>query len=484
MTLFIKRNAPAVGLLALGLASCQPEIEAPAASAGSANFSSYVAVGNSLTSGYSDGGLYNESQATSYPALLAQQFAKTGNGPANFVQPAFSAAKKDGSGYIKLLLVNGALTPVQPTPPPSPTNPNGNSFLGEAVAFTGNALPGSGLPELEAYTGAQPDNLGVPGISVLSADKTASATGSAPLDGATRGAAAAYGIINPFYQRILPAADRGTKDYVTYIGQKTATFFTCWMGNNDVLTYATNGGVSSLATNPFSGMTDTTSFGRGYRNIVSAISKNGTVSGVCANIPNVTTIPYFTTVPVAAVIAGIKANPAIPNAAAASLYITTGTGAVREATAADLLTLTARAVIGTPSTTPGNPFPVGVGYSATQANPLPSQFVLDATEAATVVTRTNLLNGIIAKTARQNKVALADMNAFFNSIAQQGVVTNAVNNTATFASGNLFSLDGVHPTPRGYVVIANEFIRIINTNYGASVPTVNPNNYRGVVFPQ
>lgn len=474
MNQIIKRTAPALALLGLGLAGCQPTIEAPAASAGSANFSSYVAVGNSLTSGYSDGGLYNEAQATSYPSLLAQQFAKTGNGPANFVQPAFSPAKKDGSAYIQLRAVNGVLTPVVPS--------MANGFLGEAIAYTGGKLVGSGQDELEAYSGNQPDNLGVPGISVLSADKTAATTSSPALNAATRGAAAAYGVINSFYQRILPAADRGTKDYVTYISQKSATFFTCWMGNNDVLTYAANGGVSSLTTNPFSGMTDTTSFGKGYRNIVGTISKNGTVGGICANIPNVTTIPYFTTIPVAAVIASIKANPAIPNAAAASLYITTGTGTVREATSADLLTLPARAVIGTPSGT-ANPFPVGLGYSATQSNPLPSQYVLDATEAAAVVTRTNLLNAIIAKTARQNKVAFADMNTFFTTVGQQGFVTNAVNNTATFASGNLFSLDGVHPTPRGYAVIANEFIRVINGFYGSSVPTVNPNNYRGVTFP-
>ena len=481
MNFFIKRTAPVLSLLGLGLAGCQPTIEAPGASAGSANFSKYVAVGNSLTSGYSDGGLYNEAQATSYPALLAQQFAKTGSGPANFVQPSFSAAKKDGSGYIKLLSTNGVLGPVVPSPPPSPTNPNGNSFLGEAVAYTGGTLPGSGQAELEAYTGAQPDNLGVPGISVLSADKTAATTGSAAADGAIRGAAAAYGIINPFYQRLLPAADRGTQDYVTYIGQKTATFFTCWMGNNDVLTYATNGGVVA-AGNPFAGLTDTTSFGKGYRNIVSTISKNGTVSGVCANIPNVTTIPYFTTVPVALVIAGIKNNPNIPNAAAASLYITTGTGTVREATSADLLTLPARGVIGSPSGT-ANPFPVGVGYSATQSNPLPSQYVLDATEAAAVVTRTTQINAIIAKTARQNKVALADMNGYFTGLTQQNLYGDAVSNNTSFVAGNLFSLDGVHPTPRGYAVVANEFIRVINNFYGASVPTLNLNNYRGVVFP-
>ena len=461
MNQIIKRTAPALALLGLSLAGCQPEIDAPDATAGSANFSSYVAVGNSLTGGYSDGGLYNEAQATSYPALLAQQFTKTGKGPANFVQPSFSAAKKDGSGYIKLLVVNGALGPAVPS--------QANSFLGEAVAYTGGKLAGSGQDELEAYTSGQPDNLGVPGISVLSADKTAATTGSAALDGATRGAAAAYGVINPFYQRILPAADRGTKDYVTYIGQKSATFFTCWMGNNDVLTYATNGGVSSLATNPFSGLTDTTSFGKGYRNIVSTISKNGTVSGVCANIPNVTGVPYFTTVTVAAVAAAFKAQ----NAASPGVFITVaGTPSVRLATSADLLTLTAQGYI------------AATGAGSTPTNALPSQYVLDAAEVTAVTNRTVLLNNIIAKTARQNKVALADMNTFFNTVSQAGLVTSTVNNGATFVSGNLFGLDGVHPTPRGYAVIANEFIRIINGFYGSSVPTVNPNNYRGVAFPQ
>ena len=466
MNLYIKHTVPALALLGLGLAGCQPEIDAPEVSAGSANFSSYVAVGNSLTSGYSDGGLYNEAQGTSYPALLAQQFGRTPNGPASFVQPAFSSARRDGSGYIKLLVVNGALAPVVPS--------QANNFLGEAIAYTGGKLAGSGQDELEPYSGAQPDNLGVPGISVLSADKTASSTGSAPLDGATRGAAAAYGVINPFYQRLLPAADRGTKDYVTYIGQKSATFFTCWMGNNDVLTYATNGGVSSLATNPFSGLTDTTSFGRGYRNIVRTVSKAGTVGGVCANIPNVTGIPYFTTVTVAAVLASYKAvNPAVAN-----IYVSARTAAnstataARVATAADLLTLTAQTFIA------ANP-----GVGASPLAPIPSQYVLDPIEQTEVINRTTQINNIIAKTARQYKVGLADMNTFFTTVAQQGVATSAVNNSATFASGNLFGLDGVHPTPRGYALITNEFIRVINGFYGSSVPTVNPNNYRGVVFP-
>ncbi|MGI4867179.1 MAG: SGNH/GDSL hydrolase family protein [Janthinobacterium lividum] len=446
-SLAAQATRPALALLGLGfgLAGCQANIDGPSANPGSLDFSSYVAVGNSLTAGYSDGGLYNEAQATSYPAILAQQFAATGKGQASFVQPAFSAAKKDGSGYIKLQIVNGALAPVQPAA--------SNSFLGEMLAVTGTTLPGGN--QLEAYSGPQPDNLGVPGISVLSS--LSSLTGGL----------APYGAINPFYERLLTAAEKPSKDYVTYIGQKTPTFFTCWMGNNDVLAYASAGGVVA-PTNPFGGLTDTTRFGIGYRAILSTISKNGTVKGAVANIPNVTTIPYFTTVTVTAVAAAFKAA----NAASPGVFIQTSstTAPVRLATTADLLTLTSQAVVAT-------------GAGSTPTNPLPNQYVLDATEIAAVTARTTQLNAIIAKTAQRFKVPVADMNTFFTSIGTTGVITNGVNNTATFASGNLFSLDGVHPTPRGYALVANEWIRVINSYYGSGIQSVSPTNYRAVLFP-
>ncbi|AMJ67386.1 hypothetical protein AXW84_19630 [Hymenobacter sp. PAMC 26628] len=436
-----------MGLLGLALGGCQPSIDAPAVSAGTADFTSYVSVGNSLTSGYSDGSLYNEAQATSYPAILAQQFGKTGKGPASFVQPSFAPAQEDGEGHVKLQVVNGALLPVTPS--------QANGFLGEKLALTGVQLI-SGKYQLAPYTGPQPDNLGVPGMSVLSS-VSALTQGRAP-----------YGLLDQYYERLLTPAEKPTKDYLTYISQKTPTFFSCWLGSNDVLTYATGGGVVD-PTNPFGGLTDTTRFGMGYRAILSTLSKNGTVKGLVANIPSVTGLPYFNTVTVTAVAAAFKAaNPASPG-----VFIQTSDAAtpVRLATSADLLVLTSQGV-------------VAAGAGSTPTNPVPNSYVLDANEVASVAARTAQLNTIIAKTARQNKLALADMNTFFTTVAQQGVAFNAVSNSAVFVSGNLFGLDGVHPTPRGYALVANEFIRNINNFYGASIPTVNINEYRGVVFPQ
>jgi lysophospholipase L1-like esterase len=126
-------------------------------------------------------------------------------------------------------------------------------------------------------------------------------------------------------------------------------------------------------------------------------------------------------------------------------------------------------------------FATGVG--ASPMNPLPSQFVLDPTEITAIQTRTTQLNNIIAKTAGQYKVPVVDMNTLFNSVALGGIAINATANNAAFIRGNLFSLDGVHFTSRGYAVVANEFIRVINANYSASIPQVNPNEYNALLLP-
>ena len=54
--------------------------------------------------------------------------------------------------------------------------------------------------------------------------------------------------------------------------------------------------------------------------------------------------------------------------------------------------------------------------------------------------------------------------------------------TADYFNGSnldnlVFGLDGVHPTPRGYAIIANKFIDVIEKAYGAKLPKVVPAQY-------
>ncbi|RZJ78115.1 MAG: G-D-S-L family lipolytic protein, partial [Chryseobacterium sp.] len=51
---------------------------------GDANFSKYIALGNSLTSGYRDNALYIDGQNESYPNLVAMQMKRAGGG--EFIQ--------------------------------------------------------------------------------------------------------------------------------------------------------------------------------------------------------------------------------------------------------------------------------------------------------------------------------------------------------------------------------------------------------------
>ena len=67
----------------------------PGASAGSANFSKYVALGNSITAGYADNALYREGQDNSYPSILAHQFALAGGGA--LVQGAVLVVQQHGA---------------------------------------------------------------------------------------------------------------------------------------------------------------------------------------------------------------------------------------------------------------------------------------------------------------------------------------------------------------------------------------------------
>jgi lysophospholipase L1-like esterase len=484
MKSFFKHTAPALALLGLSLGSCKPDLESsPKSSAGQADFSRYVAVGNSLTAGFGDNGLYLEGQQTSYPAILGQQFAQVGGGA--FAQPLFAAANSNGTGYLNISAFTAAGSPVL-----TPVAAN---------AAVGLGADGS-TPLLVKYTAADNQNLGVPGIRV--ADVQTPGYGfNNPLG------------FNPYFERLLGATNAAAT-YQQYVQERVATikptFFTNWLGNNDVLGYATSGGTAA----PLTGDAE---FTTKYTAITDALTAGG-AKGLLATIPNVVNIPFFTTVPTATVIAGISAAP-VPPATIAALtagldltpaqvatirfgffiqaLTSTGTTVAREATAADLLLLPANGVINTPSTTP-NPLPRGLGIvitglSAQQAgglavavpaNALPSSLVLDALEIGNVQARTTALNTIITNVANSKGLAVFDSNTFFNVVARNGLVVNGVNNTASFVSGNLFSLDGVHPTPRGYAVVANEMIKAINAKYGAAVPGVDATKYRGVRFPQ
>ncbi|HUF78041.1 MAG TPA: hypothetical protein VMR44_03895, partial [Thermoanaerobaculia bacterium] len=68
--------------------------------------------------------------------------------------------------------------------------------------------------------------------------------------------------------------------------------------------------------------------------------------------------------------------------------------------------------------------------------------------------------------------SLADINALLRQAAGPGFNIGGITFTEDYITGGSFSLDGVHPSPLGYAVAADEFVRSINETYGASIPPV------------
>ncbi|WP_158797142.1 SGNH/GDSL hydrolase family protein [Pedobacter sp. L105] len=431
---YIFRSIIALGIITM--ASCKPEFKTITPSKGTADFSRYIAVGNSLTAGYADGGLYLEGQQNSYPEMIAAQMKAVGGGA--FSSPFFTAAQANGSGYLKLTGFTASGTP---------TTAAVTTDL--AVRDQITIPPYGNITLYTKYTGDL-NNYGVPGIKLLQI---------------TSGG---YANLNGYFERLLPDNSPAINtSYLSFVTAKPFTFFSCWLGNNDILLYATAGGAS-----PTDQPTDKGTFAALYNLAISTLTASG-AKGVVATIPDVLSTPYFNTVTLASLLKAVQVSAPTVNA----LYIQTGSGAVRAATAADyfVLPLASANLIGTPNG-------AGYPYGLHPLNPITSQYVLDKDEAAIVADYTDSYNATIKSVAASKGLAVMDAYALLNEYGS-GKAVNGVTVSAAYITGNLFSLDGIHLTPMGYAIVANAYIKAINTQYGSSIPIVDVTKYRGVKFP-
>lgn len=423
-----------------GLAACttndvDPNATTGTPSKGDADFTKYVAVGNSLTAGFADAGLYRDGQLNSYPNILAGQFRTVGGG--SFTQPLFTEAQANGSGYIRLKKLPASATSL-------PTFDTTKTQL--AVRMLS---PGGGTLYTK-FTDAN-QNLGVPGIRMA--------------DILTVGYGSPAG--NPYFERLL-ADQAAATTYFQYVSNNLngATFFSCWLGNNDALGYAISGGTGSE--NDVRGLTGTNLFTTNFTAVMNKLTEGGR-KGVVIGIPVITQSPYFTTVTdqISTLLKG-------QNIAGLAIRSKSAPGGVRLSGAGDYFLLSIAPVL--------NSFiSRGIGLSA--ANPIPDQYVLDADEVKTLTNRIGEFNAVMKTQADAKGVAYVDVNPIFQQLTQSGgYVQNGVTYGASYIQGGVFSLDGIHLTPAGYALVANEIIKNINTKYNATVPPVNPGNYRRVLL--
>ncbi|AKA35607.1 lipase [Flagellimonas lutaonensis] len=459
--------------------------------AGSANFSKYVALGNSLTAGYSDAALFRAGQEASFPVMLASNFSLVGGG--EFTVPFMA----DDLG--------GATLGGQPI--------LGNRLILDFSSGSPAPVPveGQGATEITNTLSGPFNNMGVPGAKSYHL--------LAPGYGNVQGVA--QGLANPYFARFASSAN------ATVLGDAAAqgaTFFSLWIGNNDVLGFATSGGAGVDQT----GNLDPSTYGSADISdpnvvagsidaILQTMTANG-ADGIIANIPDVTSIPFLTTVPHNPVPLDAATADLLNNAYAAyngglaqlqalgaisaeevarrTISFSAGEGNavviidedltdltafnpaminMRQATEDDLLVLTSRTFIGTLAN-PDDPTSInGV------AVPLEDKWVLTREEQTMAQNAVVAYNQAIAGLAAQYDLAFVDANALLTTLKETGfTLPDGSVVTAEFGTGGGFSLDGVHPSPRGYAIIANAMIEVVNEKFGSNLPGVNPLDYTGL----
>jgi lysophospholipase L1-like esterase len=205
---------------------------------GSANFTKYVALGDSLTAGFESGSINRRFQENSYPALIFRQATGRTTG---FEQPLVSEP-----GLPGILRLNSLL----PSPSIGPT-------------------PGQGSP-VNLNLQRPYDNMGVPGARLHDLlTKTQSTSATDPTDLILRH----LGFTQLQQGLSFPP-----------------TFVTLWIGSNDALAAATSGIVIDGVT-----LTTAEQFDAEYRAVAAAIASTGAKMAV-ANIADVTSIPFVTTI--------------------------------------------------------------------------------------------------------------------------------------------------------------------------------------------
>lgn len=492
-----------IGVLALAitlLTSCSndqywsdPVTETlPTLTSGSADFSNYVALGASFSAGVSSGSLFIASQNNSFPNTLAGAMANAGGG--DFRQPLVS----DNIGGLLL----GGVKIVNPR----------LYFNGSGPAqFPTDVMPTTEVTNI--LTGPF-NNMGVGGAKSFHFV----APGYGNLAGVP------LGLANPYFARMASSPNATVlEDAVS----QDPTFFTISvMGGNDVLGYATSGGVGTDQTGNLdpstygsNDITDPNVFASVENSIVAALTANG-AKGVLSNVPYVTDLPYFTTVPFNAVPLD-AATAALLNGAFAeyngglllveslglitaeerasrTILFSEGQNAVtivdedltdlsalglpnyRQATSNDLVVLPASSIIGT--LVDNNPQLIN-GVSV----PLADNWVLTDIETQNVITATDAYAATVEALADAYGLAFVDLRLVLAEAATTGIMFDEFNLNTNLVLGGLVSLDGVHLTARGYGLMANKFLEAIDvtygSNFGASGSMIKANDYV-IMYPE
>ncbi|HNY03267.1 MAG TPA: hypothetical protein PKG48_11795 [Bacteroidales bacterium] len=437
-------------ILSLALfTACERKIDEFQVSKGSADFSTYVAVGHSMLAGYADGALYHTSQQYSIPKLIAGQLQLAGSG--NFVQPVVNSEFGIEYPGAKTKLVLGySISPCTGEVSMGPVNAEGQLEPLQPVGYRVNNL---------AIPGAKSFHLLFPG----------------------------YAAYNPYYARFATGAGNKVVDEIAGLNP---TFFTLWLGDNDVLGYALAGGAADSITSPVL-------FQQAMGGVLTYLTANG-AKGVVANIGDITGLPFFSTIPYNALV--LTKSQADSINMALQIYQLTDTTRIKPYHAGPNPFLIADPTSPHPmfkvrQMRPGELVLMTVPQDSLKCMgmgiinrvtfmpyPIPGQYVLTAEEVGAIKAATQAYNAILYGLAAKFNTGFVDMNTKMKEL-QSGLTWDGIHLNTKFVTGGAFSLDGIHLNPRGSAMAANFFIDAINIKFGSTIPQLDITKYPGVIFP-
>jgi hypothetical protein len=436
-------------------------VENPPIGAGPLDLSTYVSMGDSYSAGYMDNALFREGQQSSFAVLLADRFREVGGG--EFSQPLVNPGVGLGTPVVvggnnprytmqRFRDCTGAVV-LEPAP------------QGGLVGDT--AILSQRIPSLYhdlAIPLARSTDLTDPKLAQLFNIFT--------------------GGYNPYFERIALTENTSPAEMAA---RKKPTFFTLWAGNGDYLLNAARGGETDgegvlgggtiIIPNVYR-LTPVSEFEPAYRTLIDSLTSNG-AKGVLATLPNLLDLPHFTTIPYdtlvldAAGVANLSdryaGTPGISFRVGRNpLVVRDRAGQLRQMKPTEKPVLLAMPEI--KCNRLGGEEPLGPGW------------FLEESEIQQIEARVSAYNAVIRDLAQEKGLALADINSFLSRV-KAGTAADGIPMNASFITGGFYSLDGIHPSPRGHAMIANEFIRAINQHYGSRIPPVSVAARPGLSFP-
>jgi len=433
--------------------SCKPKFNnIPKVVKGSIDPATYVAIGGSNEAGFADGALYFEAQQNSYAAILAAQLKLVGG--SEIVIPEV-VQNSNGIGLIanntvsinaKMLLSNK-------------TDCKGITSLSPVRL---NADQNYSIFSQSIFSGSKPfTNMAVPDAKAIHI--TCKGYGNN----------LTTGYYNPFFERMC--SNKNSASILSDVMQQNPTFFTLDIGLHDVLTFALSGATADT-------ITSQNRFNVSIDSIINALTKNG-AKGAIANIPDLNTLPYFTTIPFNGLTLDETSIISLNN-----LYQPLNQNITFTVGANAFIIEDASAPIGLRQIKEDELILLSTPLDSVKCHtfgsliPLKNRMVITKTELDQIQTAISNFNFKLQTIAEARGLAFVDVNAFYRSI-KKGILYNGVSINSQFVKGGAFSLDGVQLNPLGHALIANEFIKAINSRYSSTLPLVDVSKYRGVIFP-